>query len=1097
MRVRSWSAYTMSRVGVRDACLGVVVVAVAVMGIFFVLPWGAVAGEGSLSGGSVSLSGSPLLIEGAWTEAEQRRAAEEARLASPEAVRAREGSETAYSGLGFGESESLTGRIFPGLVREPDGGPPRLPEGARIVGFASDFAASLVLPEGRRGVLDSLAPIAVDTSSGRVPVDVSPRRSGSGFEAAMPAAGLRVRVGGRLSEGASLSDVGVSLAPVSEVGTPLEAHGVVDGAGVFYGDSEDSRVGVRDVDSLIKIGTYGFSEETILRSQLSPSRLFFRVGLPEGAELTQRGAGAPVLVVAAGRVIARIIAPEARDAEGTSVRVSLSLRSGDVVFLDVVHQPGQYRLPIAVDPIVEDTELLLKEVGHPGNWVFNSTSPALNYITGDGIGLKKEYGATYTRGELSYFEYRTQKESRIYRFLAHVRGEEVSPKVWGTIEPSISIRNSAGAVEKTAYIVLPNPTSEYEPYDKNFSVCAEASTCAAVPVAESKENSAIIEAYIAESGGKEFTYSLLSGTAVAINQEKGPSVSVDTTDSSLGGAPNGAYKWVNSSGRIGLVANDPGIGINKDSFGSPQAIGWGQAFTAVNGCESVQCNECWNWASKCESGHSTSGEPLTYSLSGLPDGKDTVEAKVEDAAGLTASVTGTVSIDNTPPYGIEVTGLPAGYEVGDKTYHFMVKASDGEGSVPSSGIKSIMTMLDGTELSSSFNPSSCSPGPCTASGELSINGEELAGGQHQLVVRATDGAGNVAEGKFAVEVGHAAPVPIGPGVVNPRSGEFGLSATDVALPGGLRVMRTYRSRYLSAGGEEGPFGRQWAFSLGNQEGVVRQSTGSVVLSGASSEQVIFPSNGQGGFESPKGDTNLTLSSVKEGETVKEYLLVNAATGAKTRFTQPTGSSGPWVPTVQEGTVPTDTVSYSYETVEVEEPVLKLKFKYTRPSMVLAPVPAGVSCAPELSRGCRALTFNWATETTAKGELPAEWGDYRGQLTRVYYTAWDPVGKAMKTVTVAQYSYDGKGRLRAEWDPRISPALKTIVAYDTENHVVSLTPPGQEPWLFDYGTTVGDSSPGRLCLRFVQARPHRWAKRCSLSTAKNRNSPRAVRSWAAN
>ncbi len=68
---------------------------------------------------------------------------------------------------------------------------------------------------------------------------------------------------------------------------------------------------------------------------------------------------------------------------------------------------------------------------------------------------------------------------------------------------------------------------------------------------------------------------------------------------------------------------------------------------------------------------------------------------------------------------------------------------------------------------------------------------------------------------------------------------------------------------------------------------------------------------------------------------------------------------------------------------------------------------------------------------------------------------------MEEVPVAQYAYDRLGRLRAEWDPRISPALKTSYGYDSENHVSAVTPPGQESWALTYGTSAGDPNAGRL------------------------------------
>ena len=147
--------------------------------------------------------------------------------------------------------------------------------------------------------------------------------------------------------------------------------------------------------------------------------------------------------------------------------------------------------------------------------------------------------------------------------------------------------------------------------------------------------------------------------------------------------------------------------------------------------------------------------------------------------------------------------------------------------------------------------------------------------------------------------------------------------------------------------------------------------------------------------------------------------------------------------------------YKYTTAEVEGKAV------VEPTEALAPTPPEVSCAPKLEKGCRALTFNYATTTTATGENASQWGDYKGRLTRVYYNVWEPTAKEVKPIEVAHYAYDTKGRLRAEWDPRISPALKTVYGYDSEGHLTAITPPGQETWALTYGTISGDPSTGRL------------------------------------
>jgi streptogramin lyase len=123
--------------------------------------------------------------------------------------------------------------------------------------------------------------------------------------------------------------------------------------------------------------------------------------------------------------------------------------------------------------------------------------------------------------------------------------------------------------------------------------------------------------------------------------------------------------------------------------------------------------------------------------------------------------------------------------------------------------------------------------------------------------------------------------------------------------------------------------------------------------------------------------------------------------------------------------------------------------------------SGASCETTVVKGCRVLKFSYAAATTATGENESEWGEYKGRLTGIKFEAYDPVSKAIQSSSVASYTYDKFGRLRAEYDPRISPALKTRYGYDEEGHLTALSPPGQEPWTFSYGSIAGDSGTGRL------------------------------------
>src|SRR5262249_10536160 len=63
--------------------------------------------------------------------------------------------------------------------------------------------------------------------------------------------------------------------------------------------------------------------------------------------------------------------------------------------------------------------------------------------------------------------------------------------------------------------------------------------------------------------------------------------------------------------------------------------------------------------------------------------------------------------------------------------------------------------------------------------------------------------------------------------------------------------------------------------------------------------------------------------------------------------------------------------------------------------------------------------------------------------------------------VAHYEYNSEGRLIAEWDPRISPALKETYTYTAGGQLSTLTHPGLKPWTLESGTIPGDSGAGRL------------------------------------
>src|SRR5262249_44570822 len=59
---------------------------------------------------------------------------------------------------------------------------------------------------------------------------------------------------------------------------------------------------------------------------------------------------------------------------------------------------------------------------------------------------------------------------------------------------------------------------------------------------------------------------------------------------------------------------------------------------------------------------------------------------------------------------------------------------------------------------------------------------------------------------------------------------------------------------------------------------------------------------------------------------------------------------------------------------------------SRIATTVPPAPAGVTCesAAPATPGCRSLTIDYATTTTATGTAPSQWGSYAGTINDIVY-----------------------------------------------------------------------------------------------------------------
>jgi DNA-binding beta-propeller fold protein YncE len=997
-------------------------------------------GEGSPSGegtGASSSLGGSLVTPGSPVQGEEAKAAEEAKLANPNVVAEREASRTKFEGLNTEQAGRADGEAFPGVVDDPANAPPKLSAGESITSYPSDNAAQIELPEGKHGIIESLKPLAVETSPGqRVPVNLALHDAGSVFEPTTPVVGVSIpkQMGG----GVSLSSVGVSLTPVDGSGAALGgSEGTIDGASVLYANTQT------DTDTLVKPTTDGFELDTLLRSVDSPQQLSFKVGLPEGASLVQAKDGSGnVEVVDEGATLATVIAPSARDAVGTAVPVTMTA-SGNTLVLSVADHVGEYQYPIAVDPIVEDK---LGPAGHEKetNWVFNPQPGTSYFYNGS-----EEEDSLAEAGQHMEMLYQTQGESRIYKLEMESTSE---------IEHAHSTLELVDGSTEENGETLGNNTN----YVTNKSVlCGKRGE---TECATSRPYTNFVR-FQQTANQPTRPWSTITSADVHIFQEKYPEPAFNTTSPTIEyKGPKGeiikrenvlypgskAWLGPHTNTAFEVVAKDPGIGVSLVSLGDLK-IGatWIRPYEEGK-CKGVQCPE-------------TVREPYTYN-SEMAEGKFGALLSVKNETGAVESESATLRVDAVPPHNLSLAGLPSTGVIDEGQLHLKAQATDGSGTTPSSGIKVLRLGLDGYTILGG-KAGTCTPGPCTASGEWTLNGESIGAGKHTLELVAEDNAENIETKKYTITVRHASPLSVAPGSVNPLTGALHLSANDVSLSGGtgtLGVSRSYNSRELT-GGEQGPLGPQWKLSVSGYQEVEQEPTGSVVLIGSDDARTTFEGNGKGGYISPKGDENLVLEAEKEGETIKAYLLKDPTAGTTVKYTQP-GGVGPWVIASSEGAL--SKTGGGKETVQWERVE-----NVTRPKLAIAPAPAGVSCSSGLAKGCRALKFVYGEKTKENiGEAPSGWGEFKGRLKQVALTAYSPSTKAMEEKPVTEYAYDSKGRLRAEWDPRIEAstgcggscsALRTTYGYDAEGHVTSVNPPGQEPWLLHYGTMASDVSAGRL------------------------------------
>jgi YD repeat-containing protein len=818
----------------------------------------------------------PSFAAGVWVDGGVvDHASAELRRISPEAVLAREQSRTAYRGhLSPAAAARIAAAAYPTIVDRVASGSLQLPSGTKLARYLSDNAASIDLPNGAHAIAESLTPVASPAADHHfTPINLTLQSTDGAY---MPlAAAVPVRIPTDLRGGISTPADGIAITPVSASGTALDGAASENGTGVLYADTQT------DTDTLAKPTSVGFELDELLRSPASPGRFYYRVSLPPGARLTQLQRGSkPVAITGPDGVLAMIPAPEARDAAGTNVPVTMTV-SGSTVAV-TLPSGGDYQYPLVLDPEVEAID---SEIHEPTHWKFGPTGAPHFIVEGlkDEISyLEIESSGEYKAGEKGYLVYQTQGDSHIFDVSTYLKVQNE-----GKMEAVYELEHEAEQKEVAEESILVAP-AESEVYEKTyFQVCAYHTAKGSCAFEGNYEEYGAAHNMVrlqesATAAGSGYNHANMYEPVVWIAQPKGPeNPFVNTTEEKLASDANrrnvmyGSGGWLSQySGALEVKAKDPGIGVSKLAV-KVSGSTWNHKYEYYHEhlCEGVQCKP-------------EVSQVFTYS-SELPNGEDKLVMESEDqTVTFSPEVESILKVDNTQPYNLKMSGMAEeGAELSASPHEIAIEATEGKKPTLSSGIKELTATIDG-ERTQVTQAGHCTTTECTAVAKIIIPANTLGVGVHTLIFTAVSNAGVEARREVTFGVVSSGPVPVGPGKVEPAGGEYALSATDVALTGVGAVRREYGSRSLTAG-VDGPLGPQWKVSVGTGDELEILGNGTAVLaqnSGSGSLTAFRPKEG-GEYEAPKGDSNLKLEYEPKEHI---YLFKDPTEGTTLKFAQPEG-----------------------------------------------------------------------------------------------------------------------------------------------------------------------------------------------------------------
>lgn len=694
----------------------------------------------------------------AANEAREASDAVRRKRASIEAVQARADSQRAYRSMSVSDAWSLVSQRFPTAAIERLWQPLRLVDGERTE-YMSDYVARIERPG--KAPLIAYSPLPLRGHGQEIDLGLQ-----DGAGPLVPRNPIvDVKVAREASGGITLPGAGVTVRPV----------GLADSSAHMMNSRAFFPSVAQDIDQLVLPRPLGAELLWQVRSRDAVEQVRLAIDMPAGASLRLRSetdgglsaalpgdathAPASVEIVRDGAVIATLLTPGTAGADGHPLPTWYEL-DGDQVIVRFPHRNADVEYPLLVDPQVSEPwsggawgagDGWFSENIYYGGWGFSMDR---NCCGRYGLQVGAYQGGNYVEGAIGQWSWYTHPNTYI------ARADFVTEHLADATQIVTGIHRDGVGWELVrvdnecpypAYCHLPR---RFFGHDNPGGA---------------DNTRAVFGMHVSPGGVRRYgAFANLDETVIYLGDRHPPTITVHDHE------PATPSAWTNADVQyVGFTAHDDGLGLKyagvaRTDRGNPNegpvpTDYWlsGPIASLCSGNRHFRCQNDFTTNQPAPAPYKDGRMP--YYLNPLPEGIHQIRATTHEVAGgdwgnAVFSPTWTVRMDRSGPV-IALSGSL--YDAGDNLLHdgdyqLRIAATDGDPapSAPTSarrsGVVSLEVEVDGEKVWEQTQ--TCPPvdGGCGMTSDWTFVTQEYLGGDHDVVVRARDAAGNASTSVLTV-----------------------------------------------------------------------------------------------------------------------------------------------------------------------------------------------------------------------------------------------------------------------------------------------------------------------------------------------------------